>query len=109
MPSPRLHVLPWNQPLVSAVVAWLVGGWDGVTALDLSDQMVVVPTRQAGRRLREALASHAAAYNQAVFPPRVVMPEQLVATSAPLGTTVASRSELLLAWTEVIQIGRAHV
>ena len=88
---------------MSAVVAWLVGDWSGATALDFSDQLVVVPTRQSGRRLREALASHAAAFNQAVFPPRVVMPEQLVATSAPLGTTVASRSELLLAWTEVLR------
>ena len=103
MPSRRLHVLPWNQPLVPAVVAWLVGDWSGGVPLDLVDQLVVVPTRQAGRRLREALATHAAARNQAVFPPRVLMPEQLVVATATAGTAVASRAELLLAWTEVLR------
>ncbi len=88
---------------MSAVVVWLAADWSGTTALDLADQLVVVPTRQAGRRLREALATHAAARNQAVFPPRVLMPEQLVASAAPAGTTVASRAEFLLAWTEVLR------
>jgi ATP-dependent helicase/nuclease subunit B len=103
MPSPRLHVLAWNQPLVTAAVAWLAADWVGDAPLDLADQLVVVPTRQAGRRLREALASHAALHHQAVFPPRVVMPEQLLAAAAPAGTAVASRSEFLLAWTEVLR------
>ena len=36
--------------------------------------MVVVPTRQSGRRLREAIAGHAATKGQAAFAPRVLTP-----------------------------------
>ncbi|MDF3057205.1 MAG: ATP-dependent nuclease subunit [Rariglobus sp.] len=102
MPSPRLHVLPWNQPLVHAVTAWLARGWAGEGPLDLSDTLVITPTRQAGRRLREALAGYAAARRQAVFPPRVIMPEALAALDAP-AAGIASKTEALLAWTEVLR------
>lgn len=102
MSSPRLHVLPWNQPLVHAVVARLAQGWSCEGPLDLSDMLVVAPTAQAGRRLREALAGYAANYRQAVFPPRVVMPDGLMTLGAPAGGT-ASRMELLLAWTETLR------
>ncbi len=103
MPSPRLHVLSWNQPLVHAVTAWLARGWTGEEGpLDLSDTLLIAPTRQAGRRLREALAGHAAARNQAVFPPRVIMPEALATLDAP-AVGIASQAESLLAWTEVLR------
>ncbi len=102
MPSPRLHVLPWNQPLVHAVIAWLARGWAGDAPLDLSDTLLIAPTRQAGRRLREALAGHAATRRQAVFPPRVIMPEALASLDAP-AAGIASRTESLLAWTEVLR------
>ena len=102
MPSPRLHVLPWNQPLVHAVTAWLARGWEGEGPLDLSNILLIAPTRQAGRRLREALASHAGARNQAVFPPRVIMPEALASLDAP-AAGIASRAESLLAWTKVLR------
>ncbi len=41
---------------------------DGKTDLDLSDWLIVVPTRHASRRLREALAVHAATKDAAVLP-----------------------------------------
>lgn len=51
--------LGWDQPLLPLVVSHLAGCVaDGV--LDLSDALIVVPTRQAGRRLREALAAYMA-------------------------------------------------
>lgn len=102
MPSPRLHVLSWHQPLVHAVTAWLASGWTGLGPLDLSDTLLIAPTRQAGRRLREALAAHAATHGQAVFPPRVIMPEALASLDAPSGG-IATRAESLLAWTEVLR------
>ena len=102
MSSPRLHVLPWNQPLVHAATDWLVRGWSGEGPLDLADTLVVVPTGQAGRRLREALAACAARYGQAVFPPRVMMPDQLTLPDSP-AADAASRAELLLAWTETLR------
>lgn len=97
----RCHFLPWDQPLLPQVVAFLAAGWNGGAALDLSAELVVVPTRQAGRRLREALAAHAARHDSAVFPPRVLTPEVLV--QPPKGAGIATRMESLLAWTEVLR------
>ncbi len=105
MSSPRLHVFPWDQPLVYAAVAWLTEGWGGDGPLDLADTLIVVPTRQAGRRLREGLAAHAATRGQAVFPPRVVQPEMLAtfdARPAGEGLRTASRVEAQLAWCAVL-------
>lgn len=97
--SPRRHFLPWDRPLLPQAVAWLARGWAGAGPLDLADTLVVVATRQSGRRLREALAAHAATHGQAVFPPRVATPEALIASGATEG--VATRLESWLAWTEV--------
>lgn len=81
-------------------VDFLTAGWNGTGPLDLSDLVVIVPTRQSGRRLREALAVRAAAHRQAVFAPRVITPDRLVAPAD--GIKAASTLESLLAWTEVL-------
>lgn len=86
--------------MLSQAVAWLAADWAGNGPLDLSRVGVIVPTRQSGRRLREALAVHAAAKKQAVFPPRVLLPETLVSGRTEAG--VASQLEVLLAWVEVL-------
>jgi len=97
-------------------------------ALDLSTQLVVVPTRQAGRRLREALAASAqaqrtssvstrpatqtAAQGGALFPPLVLTFEALLEvlreTSEGEGGAAeplwpqASSLQVLLAWVDVL-------
>lgn len=86
----------------AAAAAWLAGAWEGGAPLDLSDQLVIVPTRQSGRRLREALAAHAATRGQAVFPPKVVLPETLATLGAPTAG-IASRLEAQLAWITVLR------
>ncbi len=105
MPSPatrlRRHFVDWAQPWLPQAAAWLARDWDGAGALDLSDVLAIVPTRQAGRRLREALAEHAAARGAAVFPPRTQTPDTLLAGAD--GPGVASRLEALLAWVDVLQ------
>ncbi len=106
MPSRRI-LLPWNRPLLPQAVAGLAAGWDGHGPLDLSGLLVVVPTKQAGRRLREALAGHAAQQGQAVFSPRVMSPEMLVVLGAPLGGS-ATRSEARLAWISVLRAVRTE-
>lgn len=99
----RRHLLPWDRPLLAQAVAWLAREWNGRGALDLSSLLVVVPTRQSGRRLREALAEHAAARGSAVFAPRVVLPEDLlVPENDPRERQVASRLEAQLAWARVL-------
>ena len=98
----RLHLLPWDRPLLGQAVAWLAADWVGAGPLDLAHLLVVVPTRQSGRRLREALAAHAGARGQAVFSPRVVLPETLATLSAsPVG--VATRLASQLAWIRVLR------
>lgn len=82
-------------------VEFLARDWPGTGPLDLSASLVVVPTRQAGRRLREGLAAFAAARGQAVFSPRVLLPEGLV-TAGVSQAGAASRLESLLAWTKVL-------
>lgn len=95
------HFLTWEHPLLPQAVEFLAAGWRGQGPLDLADVMVVVPTRQAGRRLREALAVHAAQYRQAVFAPLVLGTDQLIEPTGPraLATPMAS----LLAWTELLR------
>jgi len=97
----RRHVLPWNRPLPAQAAAWLARDWDGAGPLDLGGTLVVVPTRQSGRRLREALAEHAAARGSAVLAPRVVLPEDLLV--APAGVKTASRLESRVAWSGVLR------
>jgi ATP-dependent helicase/nuclease subunit B len=87
--------------LLPQAVAFLAGGWEGSGPLDLSNLLVVVPTQQSGRRLREALAEHAGAHGQAAFPPRVLTPDRLIAQG--LGPGVASRLESLLVWTKIFR------
>ncbi len=98
--TPRRHFLPWDRPLPQQLVAWLAKGWAGPSPLDLSDTVVIVPTRQSGRRLREALAWFAAQAGSAVFPPRVLTPEALLAAT---GTEPPARLPTLLAWIELLR------
>ncbi|MFT3830079.1 MAG: PD-(D/E)XK nuclease family protein [Opitutaceae bacterium] len=97
-----LHILPWDRPLLERAVAHFAAGWSG-GALDLSAEIIVVPTRQAGRRLRAALAVHAATRGGAVLAPRVLVPEQLLECAMPRETRVATRAQVLLAWVEVLR------
>ncbi|HEY4247178.1 MAG TPA: PD-(D/E)XK nuclease family protein [Lacunisphaera sp.] len=101
-PAPdRRHFLSWARPLLPQAADFLAGDWDGKGPLDLSRVMVVVPTKQAGRRLREALADHAAQRGQGVFAPRVMTPDALL--SSQTDATVASRLDSLLAWCAVFR------
>jgi len=103
------HFLGWKLPLVQTVREWLTSGWSGTGVLNLSDCLVVVPSRTAGRRLREALAVHAAESGAAVFPPLVVTPDYLIAPARlAIGSPVASGTQELLIWTALLQRIRLH-
>jgi hypothetical protein len=60
--------------------------------------LIIVPTRNASRRLREALAVHAAEKDAAVLPPRVVTPDFLTSPEHVAGVQAANRVETLLIW-----------
>jgi len=76
MPVAR-HFIGWDTPLAYAVGRFLLPS-DLSGALDLGDTLVIVPTRQAGRHLREALAKMCAEQNSALLSPRVVTPNSLL-------------------------------
>jgi ATP-dependent helicase/nuclease subunit B len=92
------HFLGWEQSLVRAVADHVAAAWDGTGALDLSGWLILVPTRNASRRLREALAVHAAEKNAAVLPPRVVTPDFLTSPERVPDVQAANRVETLLIW-----------
>lgn len=87
--------------MLPQAVAFLTDTWNGTGPLDLSPVLAIVPTRQAGRRLREALAGFAAEKGQAAFPPMVLSPEAVISLGQP--PDAASRLESLLAWAHVFR------
>lgn len=102
--------LGWDAPVLESVTAHLAAGRDEGGALDLSDLLVIVPTRHAGRRLRESLALRAARRDAAVIPPLVVTQDFLVASDrVPDGPPVADRQATRLVWAALlleIDLGR---
>jgi len=97
----KIHFLTWDKPALEQAVDFLTTDWcDG--SLDLSDQLIVVPTRHAGRRLRERLALVAAEKDGAVFPGRIATPEILFApreTSQPVVDAISAS----LIWQQVLK------
>ncbi|MCX6857824.1 MAG: PD-(D/E)XK nuclease family protein [Verrucomicrobia bacterium] len=91
--------LGWEKPLVQSVAEYLAAGWDGTGALDLSDWMIVVPTKHASRRLREALALLASTRDAAVLPPLTVTPDFLSSPERRRDLQAAGQVETLLLWT----------
>lgn len=99
-PNVTRRFLPWDRPLLPQAVSWLASDWDRSGPLDLSRDLVLVPTRQAGRRLREALAVLAGGSGRAAFPPAVLTPEGWLNSMAQPG---ASRLESVVAWAETLR------
>lgn len=99
MPFVPIH-LSWDRPFLPQLVAHLLASASGCP-LDLSDMLVVVPTQQAGRRLRRALATGARERGTGVLSPVITTPEQLVSQAAAPGQ--ASGFDALAAWTVLLQ------
>jgi ATP-dependent helicase/nuclease subunit B len=75
-------------------------GWQG-GELDLSDTLIIVPTAESARRLKEALARAAAVELGAVSAPHVWPPERALLTNEDR-ENAASDTQALLAWTRVL-------
>ncbi len=80
------HFLGWDAPALPRIAAWLIERAGSARPIDLSDTVVVMPTRRAGRRLTERLAELAG--DGGLLTPRVVtagaLPEELYEPEAPL-------------------------
>ena len=108
--SAKRHFLGWDKSLVNAVVKHVAADWGDKGALDLGSWLIIVPTRNASRRLREALALHAAEKNAAVLPPRVVTPDFLTSPEHAPDMHPAGALETRLIWAaEMLRIDlKAH-
>lgn len=87
--------LGWDEPLLERVLDWLWSRRD-----DLPGMCVVVPTAQAGRRLREGLAERGGC-----LAPHVETPGYFLRTEACLAedAQAAPFSAEVLAWVEVLE------
>ncbi|GAI21592.1 unnamed protein product, partial [marine sediment metagenome] len=65
--------LGWDAPVTAKAQEFLLPQQLS-GSVDLEKELIVVPTRQAGRRLRETLALHCAKQNAALLSPHVVTP-----------------------------------
>jgi ATP-dependent helicase/nuclease subunit B len=84
--------LGWDRPFLELAAAWLLERRD-----ELPLWLVLVPTSQAGRRLREALAEMAGG---ALLSPKIATPGSLLATPDP---AVATDWMERVAWLEVFE------
>lgn len=106
---PTTTLLDWNAPLLPQVTERLLSFSKG-PVVDLSTLLVIVPTGQSGRRLREALAIELARTRRGLLPPQIVTPDLLLTEA--LNTTdqdIANESQCTAAWVEVLsQISFDH-
>lgn len=89
----------WDRPVLEKAVAFLSHGRNASRALDLSDTLIIVPTAEAGRRLKEALARSS---DSGVLAPWVWTAEQAL-LPAGLRMHAASAAQSHMAWLKVIQ------
>ena len=87
------HFLNWQRPVAELAAEFLLAGVNG-RPLDLSRVMVVVPTRQAARRLRERLALAARAQGTMVLSPLIVQPEYFTRPRQHAASRAASLAAL---------------
>lgn len=96
------HFLNWDEPVVNKVRDFLLPS-SYSDPIDLTGELVVVPTRQSGRRLRESLALRCSKRDTAFFPPRIVAPTYFLYPGHEANP--ASRIEIDAAWiSSLIQI-----
>ena len=92
--------LGWHRPLLELATDYLARNWDS-GPLDLSHLILIVPTRNASRRLRECLAIHASHRNSGVLSPLILNPDDLLIPATDTLPT-ATKAESLAAWIEVL-------
>jgi len=98
----KRHFLGWDGPIVEKVSSWLLGEKAVAGTVDFHDMLVVVPTLQAGRRLREVLARHCHERQSVLLSAAIVTPHYFFSRYQP-GLKVANPVLIRAAWTEVLE------
>jgi ATP-dependent helicase/nuclease subunit B len=83
--------LGWDRPFLTAAVEWLLARKD-----ELPEILLVVPTSQSGRRLREALAETGGA----ILAPQIATPGSLLKTDSQ---EIAEEWIERVAWMEILE------
>ncbi len=104
MADRTIHFWGWDAAVLDRAVAELTRGWNG-GELDLTSCAIIVPTMEASRRLREALAMEASSRNGAVVAPHVWHPESALGWNRP-EQGIASALQERLAWSQVLMQAR---
>ena len=95
--------LDWNRPALPAVVDELLQRYASNGRLDLSNTLIVLPGRQAGRRLLELVVDRTAASMPDFIPPRLItfsaFPEQLYEPQKSFASPLVQK----LAWAQALQ------
>lgn len=91
----------WDRPVLQQAVDLLTQGWHG-GELDLSDTLLVVPTTESARRLKESLARATAAKQGAAVVPFVWAPEQALLPPQDRGLAAPWLASLF-AWAKVLE------
>lgn len=99
--------LDWNSPLLPAVTKRLLANVNS-GIVDLSDTMVIVPTKQAGRRLLEALALAVSKQGRGLFPPEIITPDRLLANDIATDTLASEESSTAAWFSALSTIDFAH-
>ncbi len=95
------HFVGWDAPIVEKVGAWLLAGRTGTGPVDLHDTLIVVPTLQAGRRLKETLALRCHERDAALLSAMIATPNYFFANRP--GTVVANPSLSSAVWTRLLE------
>lgn len=97
MNKPNIQFIGWAAPAVKLVATKLKKGLtDPGTASHYRRAIVVVPTAESGRRLREHLAEQS---GNAILTPRIILASQLISCE---GSDIATEMETLAAWLQVL-------
>lgn len=94
----KLHFWNWDKPVLHHAIAELTLGWES-GPLDLTDTIVVCPTSEAARRLRQALAGEAAKRGSAVMAPHVWHPAMALGSER---SGIASPLQERMAWSRAL-------
>ncbi len=98
--SQERHFLGWDAPATVKLREFLLPP-ELSGPVELARDLIVVPTQQAGRRLREALATHCSSQKTALLSLRVVTPAFFLQPNDKSGT-MAEPLEVAAVWAHVL-------
>jgi len=99
----KRHFPGWDGPIVEKACGWLLERKTGRRApVDLHDTLIVVPTLQAGRRLREVLALCCHERQSVLLSAAIVTPQHFFAC-AQSDIKVANPALTMTVWTHVLK------